>query len=73
MKTIRDVNKALKRHNVTLYKGRDYLYLTYDTAECFETKSFYVCHFNALSHEAWVKEGVDFANECWVKYNRMSD
>ena len=33
MKTLRDINKALKPHNVRLYKGRGYLYMIYDTAE----------------------------------------
>lgn len=68
MKTLRDINKALKPHNVRLYKGRGYLYMIYDTAEWYESKSFYVCYFNSLSPERWVEEGIDFADECWAGY-----
>lgn len=68
MKTLRDINKALKPHNVALYKGCGYLYMIYDTAEWHESKSFYVCHFNSLPPERWVKEGIDFADECWAGY-----
>ena len=70
MKTLRDVNKALRAHNVQLYKGKAYLYMTYDTPTSFETKSFYACHFDTLSHDTWVKEGIDFADECWAKYTK---
>jgi len=69
MKTLRDINKALKPHNVTLYKGSGYLYMTYDTNTVFESKSFYGCHFASLWPERWVEEGIDFADKCWAEYN----
>ena len=67
MKTLRDINKALKPHNVRLYKGSCYLYMTYDTNVSFESKSFYGCHFASLSPERWVEEGIDFADRCFLK------
>jgi hypothetical protein len=67
MKTLRDINKALKPHNVRLYKGSCYLYMTYDTNVSFESKSFYGGHFASLSPERWVEEGIDFADRCFLK------
>jgi hypothetical protein len=66
MKTLRDINKALKPHNVRLFRGRN-LYMTYDTGESLESKTFYGSHFASRSPERWVEAGIDFADRCFLK------